>query len=182
MEEATLVATVVIGILTIAAIVMGPIWALQIQRKLDREREAKQRELNIFKTLLTYRATPLNPLFVQALNLIDVEFDENTKEQQRIRDAWKELLDHFGDLGKEEGTAGRERSAELAAELLVAMGEYLGYHFDKVYIKKSAYLPKGHVDVELEQQRLRQNVLELFEGRRRLPVAVFKDEFPPLKD
>lgn len=47
---------------------------------------------------MTYRATFLAPNFVQALNLIDVEF--TAKSEKPIRDAWKVLLDHFADLGQ----------------------------------------------------------------------------------
>src|SRR5207244_804584 len=64
----------VLSALTIAAIYLGPIAALKIQRRLDDERESKRRKLEIFKVLMSNRATPLSPAYVQALNLIDVEF------------------------------------------------------------------------------------------------------------
>ena len=44
---------------------------------------------------MTYRVTPLNANFVQALNLIDVEFIADNDNERAVRDAWKELLDHF---------------------------------------------------------------------------------------
>ncbi len=44
------IATVMVGIATIIAIVRGPIIALRIQRKLDDEREEKARKLWMFKT------------------------------------------------------------------------------------------------------------------------------------
>ncbi len=95
-------AEVWIGVATIAAIILGPVLALQIQRKLDQERETKNRKLGIFRTLMSYRATRLAPLFVQALNLIDIEFTE--RSEKPVRDAWKELQDHYSDW------AGRRRN------------------------------------------------------------------------
>lgn len=65
---------------------------------MERRRDTKNRKLWVFKTLMTYRATFLAPNFVQALNLIDVEF--TAKSEKPIRDAWKVLLDHFADLGQ----------------------------------------------------------------------------------
>jgi len=79
------------------AIVVGPVLALEMQRRLDARREARTRKLLVFKTLMGNRATPLSPLFVQALNLIDIEFDG--KDEKPVRDAWKVLLDHFYELG-----------------------------------------------------------------------------------
>ena len=71
---------VVLSVITIIAIMTGPIIALDLQRRLDEGREAKKRKLWIFKTLMSYRATFLNPNFVQALNLIDVEFVANNRQ------------------------------------------------------------------------------------------------------
>jgi hypothetical protein len=81
------------------------------------------------------RATPLSPLFVQALNLIDIEFDGN--DEKPVRNAWKVLLDHFGELGtfNQSGTAIPphllERTVSLTSNLLLQMGKSLGYEFDE---------------------------------------------------
>ena len=137
----------VIAIATIAAIILGPIIALQLQTLLDKRRDAKNRKVLVFKTLMTYRATTLSPYFVQALNLIDVEF--SAKNEKPVRDAWKVLLDHFVDLGQftRSGTpfppTSEEKSATLITNLLLAMGKSLGYDFDEVQIKKGAYYPMG---------------------------------------
>jgi hypothetical protein len=170
----------VLSTITIFAIYYGPISALRIQRQLDEDREARNRKLQLFKTLMMYRATPLNLNFVQALNLIDVEFTGNGEKEKTVRDAWKELLDHFDHVAAAANPA--ERSSELMAVLLCAMGKCLGYDFDKVYVKKAAYYPLFAVNVEEEQHTLRKQVLELLDGKgtRKLPVAVFEQKFPDL--
>lgn len=172
----------VIGLLlsaiTIFAIYYGPIAALRIQRKLDDERETRNRKQYIFKTLMTYRVTPLNANFVQALNLIDVEFIADNDNERAVRDAWKELLDHFNSYN--EATNPLEKSRELTAVLLSAIGKSLGYKFDKVYLKKGAYYPAFAVNVEQEQHALRRSLLDVLEGKRRIPVGMFEDKFPEI--
>jgi hypothetical protein len=172
----------VVGLLlsavTIGAIYYGPIAALRIQRRLDDEREARGRKQQIFKTLMTYRATPLNANFVQALNLIDVEFIADNEDERAVRDAWKELLDHFNSY--KEAANPLEKSRELTAILLSAIGRSLGYKFDKVYLKKGAYYPAFAVNVEQEQHALRRSLLDVLEGKRRIPVGVFEEKFPEI--
>lgn len=169
---------IVLGLLTILAIIVGPVTALYVQRKLDEGREAKNRKLWVFKTLMAYRATVLAPQFVQALNLIDVEFNRKNTEETAVRNKWKELLDLFSNW---QATPNRgEKSVELIADLLLAMGKCLDYEFDRVYVKKGAYYPEGLGNVEQEQHALRRGVLELLDGKRRIPVAVFEDTFPKL--
>ncbi|MGO9263466.1 MAG: DUF6680 family protein [Candidatus Binataceae bacterium] len=176
--------TVIIDVATIAAIILGPIIALQLQTHLDKRRAAEARKLSVFKTLMTYRATTLSPNFVQALNLIDVEFSADGEKP--VRDAWKILLDHFYDLGEFNRTGAIipqtsiEKSATLTASLLLAMGKSLGYEFDEVQIKKGAYYPMGLGNVEQEQHALRRLLLDVLLGKRRVPVAVFEDKFPPI--
>jgi hypothetical protein len=185
MDKAT-IALGVVGLLlsaiTIFAIYYGPIAALKTQRKLDEERETRSRKIHIFKTLMSNRATRLSPNYVQALNLIDVEFTGTEDREKAVREAWKELLDLFQNYKTTPNAP--EKANELNAMLLAAMGKSLGYDFDKVYLKKGAYYPEFSVNVELEQHSLRKQVLELLDGsgRRKLPIAMFEQKFPDLMD
>jgi hypothetical protein len=138
------IGTIVISILTVGAIIVAPIVALNVQRKADEAREWKNRKLWIFKTLMSNRFTRLNPAFVQALNMIDIEF--TAAPEKGIQDAWKNLLDHYNDWGgktpeqrKVDEDRDFETATNLLAELLVKMGKQLGYDFDKVYVKKSCF-------------------------------------------
>ena len=74
----------------------------------------------------------------------------------------------------------QEKSRELTAELLQAMGKCLGYDFDKVQVKKGAYYPEGLVNTEQEQHAVRRGILDVLQGKRRIPVGVFEDRFPPI--
>lgn len=180
------VATVVVSALTIGAIFRAPIIALRVQREADEAREKKGRKLWIFKTLMGNRATRLNANFVQALNLIDIEFTDPT--EKAVRDSWKELLDHYTAWGakkdpqrKNDERVDIEKSTDLLAEMLMKMGQGLGYEFDKVYIKKGFYYPEGLGNIEAEQHALRRSVLALLSGKgMKLPVALFTQDFQPL--
>lgn len=179
------IATVLVGVATIVAIVRGPIIALRIQRQLDDDRVRRDRKQWIFKTLMSNRATRMAPAFVQALNLIDVEFTDPSEKP--VRDAWREAQDHLSDWGKqtpeqrkENAKANLERADEFLSELLVRMGTSLGYSFDKVYVKKGWYYPEGLGDMENEQHALRKGLLRIISGFGAFPVAVFEQKFPPL--
>jgi hypothetical protein len=178
--------TIVVYIVTVVAILVAPIIALKVQRRSDEGREAVNRKLWIFKTLMSNRATRWNPVCVQALNMIDIEFTE--KVEKEIRDAWRELLDHYNDWGRKtpelrqvEDKKDIETAANLLAELLVKMGKRLGYDFDKVYVKKAWYFPEGLGNIEQEQHALRKALLSLLSGQgAKLPVAVFTQDFQPI--
>lgn len=173
--------SIVLTIITIIAIIVGPIAALWVQRILDEGRDARNRKLWVFKTLMSFRATSLSPTFVQALNLIDVEFDGKSEKEKAVRNAWKVLLDHFGDLGGPTlPDNANDKSINLTTNLLMAMGKCLGYDFDEVHVKKGAYYPRGLGNVEEEQHALRRGVLDVLSGKRRLPIGVFEDKFPEI--
>jgi hypothetical protein len=169
---------IVLGVLTIIAIVVGPIAALWVQRKLDEGREEKNRKLWIFKTLMSYRRTPLSPNFVQALNLIDVEFTESNEQQKAVRDAWKELFDLFSNYRTTPNA--EDKAFDLISVLLKAMGRCLGYDFDKVYLKRGAYYPEFLGNVEEEQHAVRRGILNVLLGKGRIPVGVFEEKFPAI--
>lgn len=176
------IAGLILSAVTIAAIYYGPISALKIQRKLDEERESRNRKLSIFKTMMSNRATRMAPQYVQSLNMIDVEFTANNEQEKAVRNAWRELLDLFVNFNKTPNAT--EKADDLNAALLAAMGRSLGYDFDKVHLKKGAYYPEFLGNVEIEQHTLRKHVLELLDGKgtRKLPVAMFEQKFPDLVD
>ncbi|MDE2314976.1 MAG: hypothetical protein KGK06_01085, partial [Xanthomonadaceae bacterium] len=60
--------------LTIAAVLLSPLIAVQVTRYLDNKKEVRERQLWIFKTLMATRASSMSPHHVEALNRIDLEF------------------------------------------------------------------------------------------------------------
>ena len=118
--------SIVVAVSSVWATYRAPVHALRIQRMLDEAKERSGRKLWIYKTLMSNRATRLKLEFVQALNLIDIEFLE--PGEKGVRDAWKELNDHYTDWGakteerkKAESKADIERANVLLTELLLTM-------------------------------------------------------------
>ncbi len=162
--------------LVIVAIIIGPILAVQVQKFIENRKEVKIKKMYIFKTLMATRAKPLSPLHVEALNMIDIEFYKN----QKIVDAWKLLLDNFFNYPrdpKEKDYQAKliscsEKSSDLLTDLLYEMAKSLGYNFDKVLLKRGCYIPQGHGDIEMEQFFIRKGLVELFLGKKSLPINI----------
>jgi hypothetical protein len=171
-------ATTWLGIISIIAVIVGPLIALGLQRYAENRREKRQARLHVFRTLMARRATPIHHEYVQALNLIDVVFNSKSKKETQVRTDWKILLDHL-DKNKTKPDFGDNR-VELSSKLLADMGNCLGFNFDPVYLKRAAYSPQGHGDVEAEQTLQRKLVLEVLRGDRRIPMAFFPDDFAKL--
>ena len=81
-------------ILTITAIILGPILAVQAEKFLERKREQKNRRLSVFKTLMATRGSVLSTAHVEALNRIDLEFSED-KKFKKVITSWKEYFDNL---------------------------------------------------------------------------------------
>lgn len=166
-----------VEVLTIIAIIIGPVIAIQIERFLARRREEKGRRLHVFKTLMVTRGTVLSPAHVEALNSIDIEFNSNDKQDEKVRNAWKEYLDQLAHYPKEKPTEDdhkrwKEKTDELLVELLYIMSRAVEYKFDKTYIKRTAYTPVRYSDVEFEQDVIRRSLVKIFLGDGSLPIEI----------
>lgn len=158
-------------IISILAILAGPVLAVQVQKLLERHREHKNKRAEVFKTLMATRGAVLSAYHVEALNRIDLEFSGD-KKYKKVIEAWKEYFDNLNNRKKSEEdlkTWG-ERNEELLANLLYEMGNSLGYTFDKVLIKRNMYSPQGHVNVEREHDLIRMGLIKLLSGEISLSV------------
>ncbi len=157
--------------LTILAILIGPIVAVQLTRYLDNKKEVRERKLTVFKTLMATRSYNLSWDHVVALNRIDLEFDKKNTKEKAVIDAWKAYLDLLGNknLSTEQWAMKR---VDLLIELLHTMATVLDYDFDKTHIKNSSYAPVAHETIEEEQRLLRVNMLEVLAGQRSIPITV----------
>lgn len=166
----------IVEILTIIAIIIGPILAIQAQKYLERKREERERRLRVFKTLMVTRGTGLSPLHVEALNSIDIEFNSESEDDKKVRNAWKAYLDelnHFPKEGKDEDKKRWSENIEsLLADLLSVMSKAVGYDFDKTYIKRAAYTPIKYSDIEFEHDFIRRSLVKLFFGETSIPIEI----------
>lgn len=176
--------TLAVLLVTVFAIVWGPIKAVQVARTNDEEREAQRRKFGIFHDLMKTRRFVLNPMHVMALNLIQVEFYKH----ERIDASYKHYMGllsrsqpHPRDPNFEQFYTEQE---DALYDLLHEIGAELGYSYDKRDLRKLAYGPRGWEDEELQTKAMRAHIIDLLQGRRPLPVTWFKgqksdDKYPP---
>ncbi len=158
--------------LTIAAIIIGPLAALLIQKHIENRRAKEDRKITIFRNLMASRASRLSAAYVQALNGIETEFYGETK----VIEAWHSLVDHLytphDPVSDPNLARWNDRVTELLTDLLFEMATSLDYHFDKVTLKKSAYFPSGWNTIETENATLRQSAIKVFGGEKPLKVEL----------
>lgn len=168
--------TILIGILTIIAILVAPRAAVRIQRDLDaereQEREKRMRKLWVFYTLMETRGTRLDPSHVRALNRIDLDFQEHPT----VRDAWHIYHNHLNihTESEEENKRWGEKANELLSELLYKMSQELGYDLTRDHLQRVVYVPTAFGSDYAWQQMVRHHLWEVLEGKRPIPITQFQ--------
>ena len=130
--------------ITVGAVILGPILAVQAQKFLEAIREKRNRRLGLFKTFMSTRAERLSREHVQALNMIDIEFYgrrilgtrfQRAKEK-RVTNAWKNYNDHLNQRNSYETVETWLRDGDTRfTKLLYEMSIALGYDYDEVQLK-----------------------------------------------
>lgn len=186
-------------VLTIIAILVAPFVGIWAYGKIEDRKKAYERKLDIFKTLMATRAVVLSPDHVNALNRIDIEF--TAVDEKPIREAWAVYLDHLSDVPKAPNLpppesnedvrkqyeddyrqfqsrmdSWAERGKDRLATLLSEMSKKFGYEFDEVKIRKAAYRPQRHEDIESEQLGLLVRANNVLSGIQ--PLSMNVDNWP----
>lgn len=184
----------IIPILTLLAIATTPITSVFVTRRIDYRREARNRQVEVFRTLMRTRRVPMSADHVGALNLIEIEFANDAG----IVAAWRDLSKHLhADHARRADeqvmvmtTGGKNRRFDpfdkriceererLRSKLLHAIGAKLGFKIEQLDIFEGGYIPQGWEDEYVEQQLVRRFLLDLYAGRVALPVMAV--EPPPL--
>lgn len=134
-----------LSIVQIAAVAVIPIivWLLGI--KYQDRKSKRDAQLSLFLTLMANRQTnPISREWVDALNSIDVVFQDNIK----VRKAWREYLDSLN-----QKSAHFENANSYKLDLLSEMAESLGYkhlrqtEIDRFYIP--VYFGSQHSQQEI---------------------------------
>jgi hypothetical protein len=176
--------------LTLLAIILGPLIGVALARYLQDRNFNRERRMDIFRTLMRTRRTPMWPDHVGALNLVEIQFAED----KDVIDAWRELFKHLGtpharrsdetplDGMSPEETGERDRRyytrlggerQRLLAKLLHAMAKVLDFKIEQLEIFEGGYTPQGWADIEVEQNVIRRFAALLAAGQRALPIAVW---------
>ena len=174
--------------ITVIAVILGPILAVQAQKILEEIRDKRRRRLDTFKTLMATRAERLSREHVRALNMIDIEFYGRrvggtrfqTRLEKSVTNAWKNYNQH---LNERQAYASLEawlkRSDELFTKLLYEMSQALHYDYDEVQLRRDCYRPEAHVTLENTQLSVLGGLQQVLNGERSIPMAV--TYFPPME-
>jgi len=171
-----------VGLATIIATLCGPIFAVQVQKYLERKNGIKDQKMRIFSALMATRATRLSPDHVQALNMIDLAFNGGSNRQRKstetdVLDAWRDYLDHLtSEFNETTMERWNEKQGEHLILLLSAMATDLGLRYDRVLLRNGAYMPRGLTNMEQEQHHLRQLAIKVLSGAQ--PLSMNVTDFP----
>lgn len=161
----------------IIATIMGPVVAVQIQafreerrKSLEDERvriaEVQTRQKWAFRQMMAYRSNPIDYNFIQAFCVVPLDFQGNDK----VIAAWKSYFAHLGSNYAPDDTVANEKTNDLRADLLLAMGVSLGYSFTTQELKNESYMPKGHVDLGKVQAEILNNLHAILSDKKALTV------------
>jgi hypothetical protein len=153
--------------LTIFAIILGPITAVQAQKWIERATEKQRQRVEIFKTLMSMRAYPLSLPHVNALNTINLVFTGKDKPDTEVRRKWEiylnKLLEPFPESEPDQKIFVDDRTKRLT-DLLVVLAKALHFKLDEEDIRR-VYVPIAHTQEILENQVIRQLLVQLLHGK-----------------
>ena len=164
--------------LVILVTFLGPITAVQVQKFIETQTSKRNQKLKIFHTLMATRAMRANSVeHVQALNSIEVFFNDKKKNDKAVRDAWRLYLDFLlqrvpGKQTAAEAAAYNGQGVDLLVNLLDAIGRALNYDFDKVQLKRGGYYPQLHFDELSSISEIRKGVVSVLRGQSAIPMNV----------
>ena len=126
--------------------------------------------MDIFRTLMRtrIRSARLSPDHVAVLNLIEVEF----RNDSEVRDAWKEHFKILCQLGQNTKVDLMPSMDKSHAKLLQVMSRILGYKIEGLEILESGYAPQDWATIENECRFIRKYVTDLAQGKAAVPVKV----------
>lgn len=157
------------------ATLLGPIFAVQVQKFLDRRGERTRRQIEVYRALMASRMALNSPQHVNALNAVPLEFHGNAK----VVDAWRDLLMHLNTPHTNLEAWGQQR-IKLFVALLKQMGESLHYGFRDAEIQDHVYYPQWQAALMNDQELLRKAMVDLATGKASLPMNV--TDFPANPD
>ncbi|MGL5164281.1 MAG: DUF6680 family protein [Afipia sp.] len=149
------------------ATLLGPILAIQAQKWIERSREAKDRKLAIFRTLMATRAANLSPAHVEALNAVPIEFYSD----KGVMDEWETYFTHLSSgVVNDVWVATR---LDLFIKLLVTIGRRVGYKFNVAQMHR-IYSPSAYEKIEQDNDAIRRGAAALLRGETALPLKILE--------
>ncbi|MGJ8605420.1 MAG: DUF6680 family protein [Marivita sp.] len=169
-------------ILTLIAILAGPMLGVYLTRRIDLNREKSNRRYAVLSDLMKTRRARIDPIHVSALNLVELEF----YGKNSILSPYKNYTDHLNSSWPTEPDALQrhmDKGDDLFSDLLSSIANEMGFKFDKRDLDRRGYLPVGLGNAHSNQMANAQLLREVLEGSRSLQVATVQPlDSVPQKD
>src|ERR1700693_3099475 len=146
--------------ITIAAIFLGPIAAVQVQKFIERTTAEKDERRFIFKTLMRTRGNPTSRDHVDALNMIQFTFSNNTEADSAVRRKWEIYLNHLNipyPINESEASQWdwNSKQRRCSTDLLMVLAKAFDYPIDEEHINRF-YAPMALVKESVEITAIRE--------------------------
>ena len=147
--------------------------AVVVTRLMDNRSAAEFRRYQVFRDLMRTRAAKLSPAHVDALNLVEIEFNKF----HRVSEAWHRYMENLAaanPLDENERSNFYVRREQLFIKLVQEVAKESGLRtVDITDVMTSNYYPVGWQTEQQEQQQIRQLLIQVLAGNRGLSIKPF---------
>ncbi|WCL55036.1 DUF6680 family protein [Gimibacter soli] len=157
-------------ILTLVAILVGPIAAVWVGHHLQDRRETKLRQREILKGLMIGRIDITSGDFLRAINIIEIDFNDDEKIMKSFREFMRVINNNQS-----------SEFPRVFTDLYIRIAESIGLKFDQLDIMQGGYLPGGAAERAALQMETLKFIDALSKGEKVVPVFVVPpaNEQPP---
>jgi hypothetical protein len=160
------------AIAIVFATLFGPILAVYVTRVIDRSRERRHRQTEVFRALMRSRRANLSPDYVNALNIVEIEFSG----VDTVESAHRDLFRHLNIQSQLPDWP--EALRRLQTRLMYAIAVHLGYRMEQLDVLEGGYTPVAWGNIEDNQRAILKALAELLSGTRTLPVEIIPSPGP----
>jgi DNA-binding XRE family transcriptional regulator len=156
------------------ATISGPVAAVFVTIWRDRKHKDFDRKYAILKSLVTSRRQPLSYEYVYSLNLVQIEFIDNTN----VLDNFRALVEKYANIPTKDESfkAWEDDTEKRKIDLIRSICRSLKIKIDGSDIFFNSYIPVAWQNSEDQQERLKVALLDLLNGRAVLPVTIVQHD------
>lgn len=158
-------------VINLIALILAPILAVLIGQKLQDRVQKRNDKMQIFKILMTSRIFGWTNESVQAMNLIDIVFADDSD----VRKQWKICFDKMCVENPTETELSKIKTER--EKLLETMAKSLGYKDIITWESiQNPYIPKGMTQLMAQQQAYQENQSAILEQMKNMMQASGKEK------
>ncbi|MDB5712740.1 MAG: hypothetical protein JWO15_137 [Sphingomonadales bacterium] len=129
-------------LITIVALVLGPVSAVAIQLASERRRKIRELQSQTMRMLVSTRHMPSDAAYSTAINMIPLDFNKNKK----VMAAWKDYIATITYRASPENIDEHNRQIiSKQTALIFEIMKLLGYELSETDIQTSAYAAGGFI-------------------------------------